>query len=374
MRYFLIAGEQSGDLHGSNLIRGLLKADNNAEIFCWGGHLMKEAGAVLLKDYRDTAFMGFVTILLNIRPIMKNFSNCRKDISRVKPDALILIDYPAFNLRMAQFAKGEGIRVLYYISPKLWAWKESRVEKIKRFVDRMFIIFPFEVSFYKKHNIDVTYYGNPLVDEIEKKKLPQGPSDETRRMLGLDERPVITMLAGSRKHEVRHILPVMAAVVKHFPGYQFALAGVKTLPGDIYSEILGDTNVRVFVDKTYELLAISEAALVKSGTSTLEAALFGVPQVVCYKGDSLSFVIARSLVKVKFISLVNLIMDREVVKELIQFQLTEENIVRELSAIAKGGTGREIMLESYESLKKVLGPAGASDRIASEMVKYLKIN
>lgn len=374
MRYFLIAGEQSGDLHGSNLIRGLLKADINAEIYCWGGNLMEEAGAVLLKHYRDTAFMGFVTILLNIRTIINNISNCRKDISRIKPDAVILIDYPAFNLRIAEFAKGEGMKVIYYISPKLWAWKESRVEKIKKFVDRMYIIFPFEVSFYKKHNIDVTYYGNPLVDELEKKKIHTEDQEEIRRALGLDNRPVITMLAGSRKHEVKHILPKMAAAVKHFPGHQFVLAGVKTLPGDIYTEILKDTPVKIFFDRTYDLLAISEAALVKSGTSTLEAALLGIPQVVCYKGDSLSFAIARRLVKVRFISLVNLIMEKEVVRELIQFMLTEENLVSELSAIIEGGAGREKMLESYESLKKILGPAGASERIASEMVRSLKVN
>jgi len=372
MRYFLIAGEQSGDLHGSNLIRGLKKSDKNAEIFCWGGNLMEEAGAVLLKHYRDTAFMGFVTVLLNITTILKNISACKKDIKNTAPDLIILIDYPGFNLRIAEFAKNDGISVFYYISPKLWAWKESRVSKIKEFVDRMFIIFPFEVEFYKKHGIEVAYYGNPLVDEIEKKKKSPGEREKIRRSLGLDDRPVIALLAGSRRHEVKYILPEMLKAVSHFPAYQFVLAGVQSLPWDIYKEITGDIPVKVFIDKTYELLEISEAALVKSGTSTLEAALLGVPQVVCYKGDSLSFAIARRLIRVKFISLVNLIMEKEVVRELVQFLLTEDNLVKELGAVLEGGSARKAMLADYDALKLKLGPTGASERIAGEMVLQLR--
>ena len=371
MRYFLIAGEQSGDLHGSNLVRGIKKSDSGAEIFCWGGSLMENAGAVLLKDYRDTAFMGFVTILLNIKTIFRNIAICKNDIISIGPDVIILIDYPGFNLRIAEFAKKEGIRVFYYISPKLWAWKESRVRRVKEFVDRMFIIFPFEVEFYKKHDIEVSYYGNPLVDEIEKKRHTPGEKEIVRKSLGIDERPVITMLAGSRKHEVNHILPGMLSAVKHFPGYQFVLAGVGSMPGSIYDEIIGDLPVKIFIDKTYELLELSEAALVKSGTSTLEAALLNIPQVVCYKGDSLSFAIARVLVKVRFISLVNLIMEKEVVKELVQFLLTEENLVKELKHILEGGPGRNTMLSEYRALQLKLGPAGASERIAHEMVSQL---
>ena len=372
MRYFLIAGEQSGDLHGSNLIRELLIADPGAEIFCWGGDLMASAGAKLLMHYKETAFMGFVTILLNLRKILGNISACRKDISEINPDVLILIDYPGFNLRIAKFGKTEGIRIFYYISPKLWAWKESRVEKIRKYVDRMFIIFPFEVNFYEKHGIQVAYYGNPLVDEIEKKKILHHDTELIKKNLGLDERPVITMLAGSRKHEVGHILPKMLTAVKHFPGYQFVLAGVSSLPGILYEKIIGDLPVKVYTDKTYELLSIAEAALIKSGTSTLEAALFGVPQVVCYKGDSISFAIARRLVKVRFISLVNLIMGKEVVKELIQFLLTEENIVGELSVILKNGPARQRMIAEYDDLKQILGPEGASRRIALEMVREIQ--
>ncbi len=372
MRYFLIAGEQSGDLHGSNLIPGLIKADPRAEIFCWGGNLMENAGATLLMHYKETAFMGFLTILLNLRKILGNISACKKDISQIKPDVLILIDYPGFNLRIAEFGKTKGIRVFYYISPKLWAWKESRIDKIRRYVDRMFIIFPFEVGFYEKHGMKVAYYGNPLVDEIDKKKNQLSNTGLTKQNLGLDERPVITMLAGSRKHEVEHILPRMLTAVKHFPEYQFVLAGVSSLSGKLYEKIIKDLPVKVFTDKTYELLSVSEAAMIKSGTSTLEAALFNIPQVVCYKGDSISFAIARRIVKVRFISLVNLIMGKEVVKELIQFLLTEENIVGELTGILKDGPHRQKMLTEYSELRQKLGPEGASVRIAGEMVRQVE--
>jgi lipid-A-disaccharide synthase len=371
MKYFIIAGEPSGDLHGSNLVRGLKAADGEAEILCWGGDLMEQAGARLLMHYRKTAFMGFLSVVLNIRAITKNMTLCKRQIVDEKPDVLILIDYPGFNLRMAEFAKLNGIRVFYYISPKLWAWKESRVEKIRKFVDRMFIIFPFEVEFYRKHNINVHYYGNPLVDEIERKKLVFADKDSLKESLGLDKRPVISMLAGSRKQEVQLILPSMAKMVKHFPDYQFVLAGVKTMPEELYKEILGNLPVKIFFDKTYELLWISEASLVKSGTSTLEAALIGIPQVVCYRGDRISFTIGRMIVKIRVFSLVNLIMDRKVVTELIQFLLTEENLLNELSAILPGGKGRDKMLADYGELKQVLGPSGASVRIATEMVNSL---
>ena len=372
MRYFIVAGEASGDLHGSNLIRGLLEADPGAEIECWGGDLMERAGAKLLKHYRDAAFMGFVAVVLNIRTIAANLALCKKQIAESAPDVVILIDYPGFNFKIAEHFKNSGIKVFYYISPKLWAWKESRVEKVRRFVDKMFIIFPFEVEFYRKHGISVEYYGNPLVDETVSKIQLYKSRTDLIGSVGLGNEPVITLLAGSRKHEVKHILPAMVKVVKHFPGYRFVLATVDTIPEEYYRNIIGDSPVTIIAGKTYELLLLSEAALVKSGTSTLEAALMNIPQVVCYAGDPVSFAIARSLVKIKYISLVNLIMGREVVKELIQHLLTENNIRNELSSILYGGSKRDKMLSDYDELRSILGPEGASARISSEMVKYLR--
>jgi len=371
MRYFIIAGEQSGDLHGSNLVKELIAADGKTEIFCWGGDLMEEAGATLLMHYRKTAFMGFIVILKNIRTISRNLSLCKQHIADFNPDVVILIDYPGFNLRIAEFAKGAGLKVFYYISPKFWAWKEKRVEKIRKFVDRMYIIFPFEVEFYKKHGINAEYRGNPLVDETERRMSALPGRDELKRTLDLDERPVIGLLAGSRRHEVESILPQMVKVVRYFPEYQFVLAGVKTLPDNLYLKITGEEPVRLLMDKTYEILHVSEAALVASGTATLEAALFNIPQVVCYKGDLLSMLIAWMLIKVKFISLVNLIMDSEVIKELIGYSLIEKNLLAELKLILQGGTGREKILENYKQLKEKLGHSGASGRIARDMISDL---
>jgi lipid-A-disaccharide synthase len=372
MKYFIIAGEPSGDLHGSNLIRGLKLADREAEILCWGGELMQQSGGNLLMHYRKLAFMGFVTILLNIRTIAKNMTLCKNQIIEHHPDVVILIDYPGFNLRIARFAKSLGIRVFYYISPKIWAWKESRIKRIKRDVDKMSIILPFEVDYYRKHNIEVEYQGNPLVDEIERKKLAFKSQADLRKSLDIDDRPVIALLAGSRKHEIKHILPEMLKVVKYFPEYQFVLAGVRNLPESIYRNIIRSNPVKIVTDKTYEILCLAHAALIKSGTATLETALIGVPQVVCYKGDFFSMLIAWMVIKVKYISLVNLIMDFEVIKELIQFDLTENNLLTELKAIIHEGARREKMLNDYESLRKKLGPAGASVRIAADMVNSLK--
>jgi lipid-A-disaccharide synthase len=372
MRYFIIAGEPSGDLHGSNLIRGLKASDREAEILCWGGELMEQAGGKLLMHYRKLAIMGAVAILLNIRTIAKNLTLCKKQVTEYNPDVLILIDFPSFNLRLARFAKKIGIKVFYYISPKIWAWRESRIEKIKRDVDRMFIIFPFEVDFYRKYNVEVEYYGNPLVDEIERKTLAFGDRNEMKKSLGLDDRPVIALLAGSRKHEIKHILPEMLKVVKYFPEYQFVLAVVRNLPESLYRKIIGNNPIKMITDKTYEILYLAHAALIKSGTSTLETALINIPQVVCYKGDFFSMLVAWLVVKVKYVSLVNLIMDFEVIKELIQYDLTENNLLKELKAIVHGGDRREKMLNDYESLRKKLGPAGASSRISIEMVNSLK--
>ncbi|MDX9811375.1 MAG: lipid-A-disaccharide synthase [Bacteroidales bacterium] len=372
MRYFIIAGEQSGDLHGSNLIRGIKTSDPDAVIDCWGGDLMEEAGGRLLMHYRYTAFMGFLSVIKNLGKIAANIKKCRRDILDSSPDVVILIDYPGFNLRIAEFASGRGIRVFYYISPKLWAWKENRIKKVKKYVNRMFIIFPFEVPFYAKHGISVEYLGNPLVDELEKKLSSIAPLNETMASMDLDERPVIALLCGSRKHEVEKILPVMISVTDHFPGYQFVIAAVKNLPEALYRSLIANKPVRIVTDRTYELLSISSAALVTSGTATLETALMEIPQVVCYKADWISMFIAWLVIKVRFISLVNLVLQREAVRELVQHNLTTANLVKELKKILPGSEARETLMNSYRELKEILGPAGASSRVAAEMARELR--
>jgi lipid-A-disaccharide synthase len=371
MRYFLIAGEQSGDLHGSNLIRGLIKADENSEIICWGGDLMESAGARLLVHYRELAFMGFTAVIKHLGAIKKNLALCKNQIIEYKPDVVIFIDYPGFNLRIARFAKKAGFKTFWYISPKIWAWNEGRAKQIKEYVDRMFIIFPFEVGFYKKHDIDVKYLGNPLVDETEKRISAFPPKKDIFRELNIEGQPVIALLAGSRRHEIELILPEMLRMVSHFPDHRFVLAGVKNIPDEIYLDIIGNKRVDLIKEKTYEILYVSEAALVTSGTATLEAALLDTPQVVCYKGDFLSMLIAWMVIKVKYISLVNLIMSSEVIKELVQYDLKEENLLKELKSILPGNPKHEKILEDYKILKEKLGPAGASERIAGEMVKVL---
>jgi lipid-A-disaccharide synthase len=371
MKYFIIAGEQSGDLHGANLIKELISADKDAEILCWGGDLMEAAGAKLLMHYSKTAFMGFTLVLKNLGTISRNLSLCKQQITGYKPDVIIMIDYPGFNLRIAKFAKQERLRVFYYISPKFWAWNEGRVKKVKKYVDRMFIIFPFETEFYAKYGIPVEYHGNPLVDETERKIASMPSREEILKSFHLNSRPVVAILAGSRKHEVEIILPQMVKVIKHFPEYQFVLAGVKNLPDDLYHKIIGNEPVKLIKEKTYEILRTADAALVKSGTATLETALFGIPQVVCYKGDFFSMLIALLVLKVKYISLVNLIMNEEVVKEILGYNVNEKNILRELRAILPGGDKREKMIADYRLLSEKLGPAGASKRIAAEMVADL---
>ena len=372
MKYFIIAGEQSGDLHGSNLVKGLKAADSKAEIVCWGGDLMEAAGAKLLVHYRKMAFMGFIEVIKNLGAISKNLTLCKQQIDDHKPDVVVLIDYPGFNMRIAEYAKNAGYKTFWYISPKLWAWNEGRVKKVKKFVDRMFIIFPFEVDFYKKHDIIVEYMGNPLVDETESRIASFSSKSDICKNLGIENKPVIALLAGSRKHEIELILPEMLKVVHHFPEYQFVLAGVKNIQEEMYMKIIGNELVKLIKEKTYEILYIAEAALVTSGTATLEAALHGTPQVVCYKGDFISALIARIVVKVKYISLVNLIMDTEVVRELLQYDLREKTILNELKAVLPGGSKREKILSAYKDLKQRLGPAGASGRIAGEMVEVLR--
>lgn len=368
MRYFLIAGEKSGDLHGANLVSELLKADPGAEIECWGGDQMQASGAKLLMHYRKTAYMGFVEVLKNIRNIKKNISLCKSQIMESNPDLIILIDYPGFNLRIAEFANRKRFTVFYYISPKLWAWNEKRVVKVRKYVDRMYIIFPFEVPFYEKHNIKAIYCGNPLLDETERKLSSLSDKQECMKSLGLEDKPVVAILAGSRKSEVKQILPRMVEIIPEFPDYQFVVAGVNNLPEALYKKITDGCKLKVIRDRTYEILNVADAALVTSGTATLEAALFNIPQVVCFRGDFFSMLIAWMVIKVKYISLVNLIAGEEIVRELVQYSLNRKNLALELRSILRGGSERDRILEGYRKVRSILGPPGASERVAVDIV------
>lgn len=371
MRYFIIAGEPSGDLHGSNLVKNLRLADPDADIACWGGDLMKEAGGRLLKHYRETAFMGVWEVLVNIRGIRANFSECRRQIKEMKPDVVILIDYPGFNLRMARFARKAGIRVFYYISPKFWAWREGRVEKIKQNVDRLYIIFPFEKDFYARHDYPAIFLGNPLIDHVDGWRSRVSDHNLLKNSMGLDGRPVIALLAGSRLQEVTGMLPVMAASAASYPDYQFAVAAMDHLPARLYEEVAAKFGIKIINGRTYDLLSVAEAALVTSGTATLEAALFDVPQVVCYRTSPLTYRLAKLVIKVRFISLVNLIMDREVVRELIQGDLSHVNLHRELANILSTGYRHRVIKKDYAELRGILGGGGASERVAADMVSNL---
>lgn len=365
MNYYIIAGEASGDLHASNLMRELKKLDSGANFRCWGGDLMEQQGAKLVKHYRDLAFMGFTEVLMNIRTIFKNIAFCKKDILENKPDVLILVDYPGFNLRIAEFAKANSIKVFYYISPQIWAWKQSRVHKIKKIVDKMFVILPFEKDFYKKFNIDVDFVGHPLLDAIENFKI------EKNQLQINSNKPIIAILPGSRKQEISTMLPLMLSVKKYYPNYHFVIAGAPSQTQEYYNEFNIDAETSILFGQTYQLLKQATAALVTSGTATLETALFSVPEVVCYKGGKISYLIARQLIKVKYISLVNLIMDNEIVKELIQNELNEQNLKTELDKLLADST-RNKMLADYEILKLKLGGNGASKKAAKLMIDYLK--
>jgi len=366
MRYYLIAGEASGDLHGSRLIRQLRRLDPAAEIRCWGGDLMESAGAVLVKHYRDLAFMGFAEVVRHLPEILGNLSFCKRDIAQFAPDAVILVDYPGFNLRIAQWAHARKFKVVYYISPQVWAWKESRVRRIRRCVDLMLVILPFEEPFYQKWNYPVTYVGHPLL-EVVRQAQSQGPGTP------ISFRKIIALLPGSRKQEVLKKLPVMLAASARFADYDFVVAQAPHMEDALMDSLLANyPNVRVVKGRTYDLLQQAWAALVTSGTATLETALFGVPEVVCYKGSPVSYLLAKRLIKVKYISLVNLIMDEEVVKELIQEELQVGNLERELSRILEG-PGREKMLEDYKRLWEKLSAGDASAVAARKILDFLSV-
>jgi lipid-A-disaccharide synthase len=366
MKYYLVAGEASGDLHGANLIKALKKEDQNASFRYFGGDKMLAEGGELAKHYAEMAFMGFTEVLLNLSTIFKNLKVCKADILAYQPDVLVLIDFPGFNLKIAQFAKQHGIKVCYYISPKVWAWNQKRVLKIKKVVDQMFCILPFEVDFYKKWGMEVNYVGNPLLDE----KAQFTPDTSFIANQKLNDKKIIALLPGSRKQEIERLLPDMLSVVDAFPTYQFVIAAAPTFTEDYYQQFIGNKNVKLVFANTYNLLHYAHAALVASGTATLETALFNIPQVVLYRGGAISVAIARLVVKIKFISLVNLIMDREVVKELIQEDCNTEKITTNLQAIV-AGLARNQMLHNYEELATKMGTAGASERTAKLIVESL---
>ncbi len=366
MNYYIIAGEASGDLHGSNLMKALYRKDPDAQFRFWGGDLMAAQGGTLVKHYRDLAFMGFLEVAMNLRTILNNIKFCKEDIRKHMPDVLILVDYPGFNLRIARFAKELGIKVVYYISPQLWAWKEGRVEIIKKYVDEMMVILPFEKDFYKKHGVDSHFVGHPLLDAIS--SLEDLRTEDFKSENGLNEKEIIALLPGSRKQEVEKMLEIMLSVRPYFKEYQFVIAGAPSLTKEFYGKYV-DENVHFVSNKTYDLLRCSKAALVTSGTATLETALLNVPEVVCYRGSKVSYAIAKRLVKnIKYISLVNLIMDREVVKELIQNDLNTGQLAEELKNILETEKRFQIFRD-YELLREKLGGKGASDQAAEVILK-----
>ncbi|MXV52669.1 lipid-A-disaccharide synthase [Pedobacter sp. HMF7647] len=370
MRFYLIAGEASGDLHGSNLMKSIKKIAPQTDFRYFGGDLMQAEGGTLVKHISTMAFMGFVEVVMNLRKIFRNLNEAKHDILAYRPDALILIDFPGFNLKIAEFAKANGIKVFYYISPKVWAWNQKRVLKIKRVVDYMLCILPFEVDFYKSWGMEVFYVGNPLMDAIESHTLNPNFAIENN----LSEKPIVALLPGSRKQEIQKLLPEMIKTIKHFPDFQFVVAGAPNFNKEYYREFLAEAPVPIVFNSTYDLLKYSSAAVVASGTATLETALLHIPEVVVYKGNPLSIAIARMLIKINFISLVNLIMNKEVVKELIQNDVNEEKITNELTIILKNSSYRSEMLKNFQILSEKVGKIGASDKTASFIVKTMTAN
>ena len=372
MKYYIIAGEASGDLHGSNLMKELKKRDQKAEFRFWGGDLMLGQADNIVRHYRELAYMGLVEVLQNLGKIIRNIRFCKNDINSFKPDAVILIDYPGFNLKIARFAKQKGFRVYYYISPKVWAWKQSRVETIKTCVDKMFVILPFEIDFYKKHNFDVDYVGNPILDSIDNKTKSLVSKQEFITKNCIDEKPIIALLPGSRKQEINKIIPVMLEIIDQYPEHQFVIAAASGIPADYYQLLIPEnSSIKIVYDQTYALLKYSFAAVVTSGTATLEAALFNVPEVVGYITSKLSYKVGIRFVRVPYISLVNLIMGKEVVREFIQEKMTGKTIKKELDRLIFDIEYRENMLKNFSELKKTIGKPGASKRVAELILKEM---
>ena len=375
MKYYLIVGEASGDLHASNLMRALQHEDPQAEFRFFGGDLMKAVGGTCVKHYRELAYMGFIPVLLHLRTIFRNMDFCKKDVEAWQPDVLILVDYPGFNLKIAEYIKRHTqIPVYYYISPKIWAWKEYRIKNIKRDVDELFSILPFEVDFFKKHQYPIHYVGNPCVDAVDDfRRKGQETFSEFITANGLEDKPIIALLAGSRRQEIKDNLTRMIEAARSFPQYQFVVAGAPGIEPDFYKRYI-DSSTKIVFGQTYRLLQQAEAALVTSGTATLETALFRVPQVVCYyiSAGKLVSILRRHILKVKYISLVNLIANREVVTELVADGMTVSNIKKELAKIISGGSGRSHMLSEYDRLIGILGEPGASERAAAQITALLK--
>ena len=374
MKYYLIAGEPSGDLHGANLIRGLRKADPDAQFRFWGGDLMADAGGKtnLRKHYRETSFFGVVQVLRNLGTIRRQMRECQDDIAAFAPDVVILVDYPGFNMKIARWAHEHGLRTFYYIAPKVWASREGRVKGIQRYVDRLFVIFPFECDYFPKHGIEPVFEGNPLVDALEARRGTLPTPEEFRRRNGLDSRPVIALLAGSRRSEIRKNMPLMARLAERFPGHQFVVAGVPWLDPALYEEHIAGSPIRYVCNQTYETLAAAEAAVVASGTATLETALLGIPEVVVYRLAPIEYHGMPLVVRCPWVSLVNLNLGREAVAEVLQSNLDITRAERELRAILPGGEKRQRMLADFEELRTVIGGPGASDRFARRMVELLK--
>jgi lipid-A-disaccharide synthase len=371
MKFYIIAGEASGDLHASNLMKGILKLHPEAEFRCFGGDLMKEAGGILAKHYREMAFMGIWEVISNYGKIRKNIAECKADILRYQPDVIVLVDYAGFNLRIAEFARKLNFTVYYYISPKLWAWGKWRIKRVKQYVDRMFVNLPFEVDFYKSHGYVAEYYGNPVTDSVAAGMANNEDFMSFVHRNSLDDKPIIALLAGSRKQEIHLCLPEMLAITKYYPGYQFIVAGAPSLSPDFYKTYIENTPVRLLHNQTYAILKHAEAAVVTSGTATLETALHRIPQVVIYKTSTFTFYAGRPFVDIRFFSLVNLIMNREVVKELLQYNLARD-IKTELDRILFDMPYRQQMMKDYESLIEKAGKPGVSDRVAKRILELLQ--
>ncbi|UYW01330.1 lipid-A-disaccharide synthase [Flavobacterium agricola] len=372
MKYYIIAGEASGDLHGANLMKSLYQLDPEADIRFWGGDLMQQVGGTLVKHYKSLAFMGFAEVIMNLKTILNNISFCKKDIEQFNPDAIIFIDYPGFNMRIAKWAKQKNIPTHYYISPQIWAWKEGRIKAIKRDVDHMYVILPFEKDFYeKKHHFPVHFVGHPLIDAIENRAIVD--ADAFRKEHQLDNRPIVALLPGSRKQEIEKMLSVMLSVIQDFPDHQFVIAGAPSQDKSFYEKFITSEQVHFITNKTYDLLSVASAALVTSGTATLETALFKVPEVVLYKGNEISYQIAKRVITLKYISLVNLIMDEMVVTELIQSDCNTKRVKQELAKLIDP-TYRENLQNKYDLVEAKLGGKGASLKTAELIVKSFSKN
>lgn len=370
MKYYIIAGEASGDLHASNLMKSIKKNDKNPHFRYFGGDLMLEQGGELQKHYKELAFMGIVEVAKNLKTIKRNMSFCKNDILEYKPDVVILVDYPGFNLRIAEFAHKKGFKTVYYISPKIWAWKKKRAYKIKKYIDEMFVIFPFEIDFYKQFNYKVHYVGNPLIDALNY-KTKEIPDKETFYKINkLENKPIIALVPGSRKQEIQLLLPEMLQIIDHFKEYQFIITGLAAIDKSVYNDLIENYNVRLIYDQTYSIIKYAKAALVTSGTATLETALLNIPQLVCYKIHPLTFFIGQFFVQIKYFSLVNIILQKEVVKELLQYNLADK-MKDELNLILNNNEYRANMLKNYSELRNILGDYSASEKTAETIIKII---